>query len=204
MTLEPIRGWLRSPAPTFALVAIIASIAFLVSFDAISAYAVRVGAFPPALWWSAPLLVDTFTVAGGWVVYARSGSAGVTWRHLVYPWSVVAAGSAVSIAVNVAHAPAHPAARALAALPPVALLASLELVMGEARRLRGVRTEGNPAHPAARATVRELLEADPEVSARVVQAATGVTRGRAYELLREERAAASNGHREGVSVSPAP
>jgi Protein of unknown function (DUF2637) len=199
--LEAIREWLRSPGPAFVLVSIIAAIAFLVSFDAISAYAVRVGAFPPALWWAAPLLVDTFTVAGGWVVYSRSGAQGVTWRHLVYPWAVVAAGSAVSIAVNVAHAPEHPAARMLAALPPVALLASLELVMGEARRLRGVRSSTEYA-PAARQVVRELLEADPDVSARIVQAAAGVSRGRAYELLREERAALSNGHREEVTVQP--
>lgn len=197
--LDAIRRWLRSPGPAFVLVSIIAGIAFLVSFDAISAYAVRVGAFPPALWWAAPLLVDTFTVAGGWVVYARSGTAGTTWRLLVYPWAVVAAGSAVSIAVNIAHAPAHPASRMLAALPPVALLASLELVMGEARRLRGERTSAQPGRP-AREIVRELLAADPEVAAGVVQAAAGVGRGRAYELLREERAAASNGHREGVTV----
>ncbi len=90
---DAIRSWLRSTGPAIVLVSIIATIAFVVSFDAISTYAVRVGAFPPALWWAAPLLVDTWTVAAGWVIFARSG-AGVRWTGLLYPWAVVDAGSA--------------------------------------------------------------------------------------------------------------
>jgi hypothetical protein len=117
---------------TALLVGAIAALAFLVSFEAISDYAVRVGAFSPGLRWAAPLLVDTFTVAATLVILARSRD-GV---RAVYAWSLVVVASTVSVALNVAHAPPHLAARLVAALPPAALLAALELVMSEARRLR--------------------------------------------------------------------
>jgi hypothetical protein len=117
---------------TALLVGAIAALAFLVSFEAISDYAVRVGAFSPGLRWAAPLLVDTFTVAATLVILARSRDG----ARAVYAWSLVVVASSVSVALNVAHAPPHLAARLVAALPPAALLAALELVMSEARRLR--------------------------------------------------------------------
>jgi hypothetical protein len=178
---------------TALLVAAIALIAFAVSFEAISAYAVQVGAFPRALRWCAPLLVDTFTLAACLVILARSRD-GV---GAVYAWSLVVVASTVSVALNVAHAPPHTAARLVAALPPAALLAALELVMGEARRLRGAPTSAAPAQRGApgdaaertsREVVRELLAGDAQVGAERVMAATGVGRRRAYELLAQVRA----------------
>jgi Protein of unknown function (DUF2637) len=65
-----------------ALVLAIASLAYVVSFEAIRAFAIETAAFPPELAWSAPLLVDSFTTAA----------------------------TAVSVALNVAHAP-RPASR---------------------------------------------------------------------------------------------
>jgi hypothetical protein len=162
---------------TALLVAAIALIAFAVSFEAISAYAVQVGAFPRALRWCAPLLVDTFTLAACLVILARSRD-GV---GAVYAWSLVVVASTVSVALNVAHAPPHTAARLVAALPPAALLAVLELVMGEARRLRGASTSAAPAQRGApgdaaertsREVVRELLAGDAQVGAERVMAAT--------------------------------
>ena len=46
-----------------ALVLAIAALAYVVSFEAIRAFAIETAAFPPALAWSAPLLVDSFTTA---------------------------------------------------------------------------------------------------------------------------------------------
>jgi hypothetical protein len=182
---------------TWLLVGAIALIAFAVSFEAISAYAVAVGAFPHALRWCAPLLVDTFTLAACLVILARSRD-GV---RAVYAWSLVVAASSASVALNVAHAPAHTAARLVAALPPAALLAALELVMSEARRLRvhagSAELAARPAPPAAlqaaaertsREVVRELLASDAGVSAERVMEATDVGRRRAYELLAQVRA----------------
>jgi hypothetical protein len=112
------------------LVATVAAIAFVASFEAISQYAVRVGAFPAELWWAAPLLVDTFIVAGSLAALRRARVR----QWAVYPWSLVAAGTAVSVTLNVAHAPPTLPARLVSALPSTALLASFELLLAEARR----------------------------------------------------------------------
>jgi Protein of unknown function (DUF2637) len=205
---------------TWLLVGTIAVIA--VSFEAISQYAVAVGAFPRSLRYCAPLLVDAFTVAAGLVILARARD-GV---RAVYAWSLVAVASAVSVALNVAHAPHALAAQLVAALPPAALLASLELVLSEARRSRTAPQSASPdpapqpagrsaQEPAplprrrpraavrtsqdARLVVRELLahEGDERVTARHVMAAAGVGERRAYELLREERAAKVTPSRNG-------
>jgi hypothetical protein len=45
------------------LVLAIAALAYVVSFEAIRAFAIETAAFPPELAWSAPLLVDSFTTA---------------------------------------------------------------------------------------------------------------------------------------------
>jgi hypothetical protein len=117
-------------ALTILLVLGVAGLAFVVSFEAISAFAVATGAFPASLGWCAPLLVDTFTAAATLVVWSRS-LAGL---GAGYARTLVAAATAVSLALNVAHAPNQLAARLVAALPPLALLAAVELVMSEARR----------------------------------------------------------------------
>jgi Protein of unknown function (DUF2637) len=194
---------------TWLLVGAIALIAFAVSFEAISAYAVAVGAFPRPLRWCTPLLVDAFTVAACLVILARSRDG----ERAVYAWSLVVVASTVSVALNVAHAPPHIPARLVASLPPAALLAALELAMSEARRLRAradrAQAEAppapNPAQPApehthdeavldlhatgSRALVRALLAEHWDVPVEAVMARTGLKRRRAYELLRQERAA---------------
>jgi hypothetical protein len=194
---------------TWLLVGAIALIAFAVSFEAISAYAVAVGAFPSPLRWCAPLLVDAFTVAACLVILARSRDG--DWA--VYAWSLVVVASTVSVALNVAHAPPHTPARLVASLPPAALLAALELAMSEARRLRAragrAEADALPAHQAAqsaperaddeavvelqttgsRAVVRALLAEHRDVPVEAVMDRTGLKRRRAYELLRQERAA---------------
>lgn len=125
---------------TVALVASIAALAFAVSFDAISSYSMAVGAFPRRLGWAAPLLVDTFTALAGLVILERSRDG----ARAGYAWTLLGLASVVSVALNVAHAPARLDARLVAALPPAALLAAVELVMSEARRVRSAQ----PALPA--------------------------------------------------------
>ena len=58
---------------------------------------------------------------------------GDPWRDPWYAWSLVALATAVSVALNVAHAPDRLAAQLFAALPPIALLGALELLMSVAR-----------------------------------------------------------------------
>jgi hypothetical protein len=114
------------------LVLAIAALAYVVSFEAIRAFAVETAAFPPELAWSAPLLVDSFTTAASLVILWRY-LRGDAWRDPWYAWTLVAAATAVSVALNVAHAPDRLAAQLFAALPPVALLGALELLMSVAR-----------------------------------------------------------------------
>lgn len=85
-------------------------------------------------------------LTGAWLVCAVAGRYLDRRRH---PGGLVALASRVwrricphpgshrdggSLALNVAHAPDHADARLVAALPPLALLAAVELVMSEARR----------------------------------------------------------------------
>jgi Protein of unknown function (DUF2637) len=115
-----------------ALVLAIAALAYVVSFEAIRAFAVETAAFPPELAWSAPLLVDSFTTAASLVILWRY-LRGDAWRDPWYAWTLVGAATAVSVALNVAHAPERLSAQLFAALPPVALLGALELLMSVAR-----------------------------------------------------------------------
>ncbi|HET8644673.1 MAG TPA: hypothetical protein VFO85_04240 [Vicinamibacteria bacterium] len=143
----------------------------------------------------------------------------------------------MSVALNVAHAPDHISAQLFAALPPVALLGALELLMSVARTglphtsrtptgtqpghdsvgvaldrtlggnghrdpaalasalPRDRTTDADPdpaAAPDARSQVRALVAREraggPQVTAAQVIAATGRSRRRAYELLRDARA----------------
>jgi len=208
-------------ALTILLVLGVAGLAFVVSFEAISAFAVTTGAFPASLGWCAPLLVDTFTAAATLVVWSRS-LAGL---GAGYARTLVAAATAVSLALNVAHAPDQLAARLVAALPPLALLTAVELVMSEARRAlahRAVSDRVNAAlsdptaastailaSPAApglavtgavdagdsRTRVRALLAGEQAGGSRLtgkqVAAIVGIKPRRAQELLRELRAQAA-------------
>jgi hypothetical protein len=218
-----------------ALVLAIAALAYIVSFEAIRAFAIETAAFPPELAWSAPLLVDSFTTAASLVILWRY-LRGDAWRDPWYAWTLVAAATAVSVALNVAHAPDRLAAQLFAALPPVALLGALELLMSVARTGlphtsrtphptlpasvapgaaldptaggNGHRTpsalalavaqdstagadQDPSAAPDARHQVRALVARErsggPKVTAAEVIAATGRSRRRAYELLRDAR-----------------
>jgi len=196
------------------LVATVAVLAFLVSFDAISTYAIQTGAFPPGLGWAAPLLVDTFTVAATLVVYARS----LARVRAPFAWAYVAASTLTSLALNVAHAPDRLDARLLAALPPLAQLAAIELLMSEARRLTrrplappvmpvesaGTRGDDEGAEPAAGPATTErgsvstreriaqlLVNAEARgttVTGLEAAAATGVSVRRAQQLLQALKA----------------
>jgi hypothetical protein len=217
-----------------ALVLAIAALAYVVSFEAIRAFAIETAAFPPELAWSAPLLVDSFTTAASLVILWRY-LRGDAWSEPWYAWTLVGCATAVSVALNVAHAPERLSAQLFAALPPVALLGALELLMSVARTglphtsrtpaptagggaagaVLDPTTSGNghrtpaaltlamapdrtpgadqdpAAAPDARQQVRALVAREraggPQVTAAEVIAATGRSRRRAYELLRDAR-----------------
>ena len=181
----------RLRALVSALVGAIAALAFLVSFRAISQFAVQTGAFPHSLGWAAPLLVDSFTLAAS-IEVLRSALAG---QRAVYPWCLVAGATLASAALNIAHAPDHPAAEAVAGIPPIALLLALELLMRGARhylRVHGLSTpqDSGPEGDTARERLRTWLAVNPSTSLSTREAAEllGVSRSRAGVLLAQERA----------------
>jgi hypothetical protein len=144
-----------------ALVLAIAALAYVVSFEAIRAFAIATAAFPPALAWSAPLLVDSFTTAASLVILWRY-LRGDAWRDPWYAWTLVAAATAVSVALNVAHAPERLAAQLFAALPPVALLGALELLMSVART--GLPHTSRTPAPTMPAPIAPSAALDPTAS----------------------------------------
>jgi hypothetical protein len=177
----------RLRAIVSALVGAIAALAFLVSFRAISQFAVQTGAFPARLGWAAPLLVDSFTLAAS-IEVLRSALAG---QRAVYPWCLVAGSTLASALLNVAHAPEHPAAQAVAGIPPVALLLALELLMRGARLYLGVQgVDAASEADTARERLRAWLAVNPSTPLTARQAAEllGVSRSRAGVLLQQERA----------------
>ena len=172
-----------------ALVLAIAALAYVVSFEAISAFAIETAAFPPALAWSAPLLVDSFTTAASLVILWRY-LRGEGWREPWYAWTLVGCPTGVSVALNVAHAPDHTSAQLFAALPPVALLGGA-----------GAADERGPHRPPAPRPHHERAGRQPgaragrprarhrtRLAAREVAAAAGISERRTYELLRTVRA----------------
>jgi hypothetical protein len=139
----------------------IAALAYVVSFEAIRAFAIETAAFPAELAWSAPLLVDSFTTAASLVILWRY-LRGDAWSEPWYAWTLVGCATAVSVALNVAHAPDRTAAQLFAALPPVALLGALELLMSVART--GLPRTGRTTDPAGPHAAALAAGAEPEPS----------------------------------------
>jgi hypothetical protein len=129
----------------------------------------------------------------------RGPASALAGQRAVYPWCLVAGSTAASVALNVAHAPEHPAAQAVAGTPPVALLLALELLMRGARLyLRVHPLDSGPEPDTARERLRAWLAVNPStpLTAREAAELLGVSRSRAGVLLQQERAAA-NGQRGG-------
>jgi Protein of unknown function (DUF2637) len=120
-----------------AAVAGIAALAFWTSFEAILDFATRHGESDYG--WRVPLLVDTFvlvaTLADLWCAATRTGRESKGQRVVLW-WPKLLLGAAVacSFAFNVGHAKPDLGNRAVAAMPPVALVTSFELLLFITRR----------------------------------------------------------------------
>jgi Protein of unknown function (DUF2637) len=86
-----------------------------------------------------PLSVDGMIVAASTTLLADSRAGG---RGAVLPWALLVAGSAASLAANVAVAQPTATGRVIAAWPSFALIGSYELLMRQVRRSATGR--GNP------------------------------------------------------------
>jgi hypothetical protein len=113
---------------TGILVALLAAGAFALSFDALQKLAHDHGV-SMGLTWIWPLILD-----GAIVVFSLSVLRASLFREsVVYPMGLVACATAASLAFNVAHAEEGTLAKLMAAVPPLALFASFELVVRQIR-----------------------------------------------------------------------
>jgi hypothetical protein len=137
------------------LAGLVAVIAYLVSFEAISAYVASIGAMPHWLRWCGPLLIDTFiTIATAFLLWlALSGVTLISEYDAWFAWLLIAAATAASAYLNAAHAPDRWDARLVAGGVPVALLASVHLLVRLMVRLLTLQV--------ASATVTVATEAAP-------------------------------------------
>jgi hypothetical protein len=144
------------------LAAGVAGLGYLVSFEAISSFVVRIGALPTSLRWCGPLLVDTFsTLATLFLVWLAL--SGVRLRHCwdaYYAWALIAVATIASAYLNAAHVqPVGPTgavrqdARFAAGAVPFAVLASVHLLVSLLLRLLAL--------PAAEVEVTSAIEPDP-------------------------------------------
>lgn len=151
---------------------------FVLSYDALHQLAVT-NHVPKPLSWIWPLIVDGFIVTASLAVL----HAILTGRPATYPWLLVLAFSTTSVFFNVLHAPATVVARLVAAIPPLTLVLSFELLMRQLRdRLGAQPSNATVTHraPTAEATPRTESQATPE------PIRTAMTTGRA-SLLQHAR-----------------
>lgn len=111
-----------------ALVLFIAGCGFLLSYDALYAYASDNGIARFAWMW--PLVIDGFMVVISLSILAASHYQ----EPVRYLWVLAILATGVSIAFNVAHAPATFAGRAVATVAPVALFLAFEVFIGRIRK----------------------------------------------------------------------
>lgn len=116
----------------------IAACTFGLSFDAITDVARETGAVDPSLAWIVPLAVDGMIVTATAVLWTESLS-GRGWH--IFPLLAIVGPAALSMWANVAHASGQSLlAEVLAAVPPIGLILSLELVAWQIRRERNIPT----------------------------------------------------------------
>jgi hypothetical protein len=105
-------------------VAFLAAGSFALSYDALHQLAVA-NDVPKPLAWVWPLIIDGFIITASLAVL----HAILTARSATYPWILVLAFSTTSVAFNILHAPPTVVARSVAAIPPLTLVLSFELLM---------------------------------------------------------------------------
>jgi hypothetical protein len=94
---------------------------------------------PPHLAWLVPVVIDGGIICASVVIWAN---AQLGQRRELLPFAIVTALVAMSVVVNTAHAADNLLAKVIAALPPLVLLGTLELV---ASSYRGVRNTHDQA-----------------------------------------------------------
>ena len=169
---RPTPSTVHRPAVALALAVtlVLALCAFVLSFVALSDLAARSGV-PAQLSWLWPLVVDGTIVASTGALVAMAGHDA---RARRYPWALLVAGSAISVAGNAVHAvlvsdTALPpiVAALVASVPPLALLALTHLLVSLVQRQapKGARKPRRTVPAAPAETAAPAVAASPAESA---------------------------------------
>ena len=111
---------------TGLLVAFLAAAAFWLSFGALRDLAVQQGIAPDVAWLY-PAIID-----GAIIVFSLSVvQVSLAGERPRYPWVLVGVFTALSVMLNILHASATILPKLMAAIPPVALFLSFELLMNQ-------------------------------------------------------------------------
>lgn len=111
---------------------------FALSYVALRDVAVELGAVPSYLGWLVPIVIDGGIICGSAVLWSLSKEQG---SRPVFPFIFVGSMVIMSVIVNVAHAGDSMLAKVIAALPPLILLGTLELVADQSRRAQKTEQE---------------------------------------------------------------
>lgn len=115
---------------TGLLVALLAAAAFRLSFDALNHLVISNGV-PAKMAWLYPAIVD-----GAIIIFSISVlQASLNRNKAHYPWLLVGLFTILSVILNIVHAPPDLLARVLAAIPPIALFLSFELLMNQIKSI---------------------------------------------------------------------
>ncbi|MAU01146.1 MAG: hypothetical protein CL608_28720 [Anaerolineaceae bacterium] len=108
------------------LVLFLAGSAFFLSFESLRDLAVQIGV-AEGIAWLYPAIID-----GAIVVFSLSVlRANLTRERTIYPWVLVSMFTLLSVVLNIIHAQKELLAQFLAAIPPVALFLSFELLLAQ-------------------------------------------------------------------------
>lgn len=126
----PVQSFRRVLAVLATLV--VGAASFALSFVALRDVAATTGAVPAELAWLVPVVIDGGVICGSAIIWSLSKEES---RRPLFPFLFVAALVTMSVVVNVNHAGPSLLAKSIAALPPLILLGTLELVASQGRRI---------------------------------------------------------------------
>lgn len=150
---------------------VVGATAFLLSYVALRDVAIETGAVPAHLAWAVPVCIDGGILSGSAVIWSAAHQRK---RRDPLAFLTVIVLLATSVVINVHHAGPTLLAQWIAALPPIVLLACLELVAAQHRRdlqEEGDLLAGHDTSRAGEGTGRTPVGASVAAAQQVAQAA---------------------------------
>jgi hypothetical protein len=187
-----------------AVVVGVAGAAFFTSFEAIRDFAARSGGIRAEHAWLVPLLVDSFifisSAADLWFTVTGTARSVDGWAQRTIIWSpklLLALAASGSFALNIAHAEPTWAARGVAAIPPIALVLTFEILLAVIRRAAAARIARLSAQQDAGASEQQPIAPTATTPAPAALAAAGarsaLTPSRGERPVSAPRVSASGG-----------